>query len=146
MSPFSNVRSHSSITWGHSARCRFALRGSSETLFQSRRVCLTGYFFRRLTPLVQLLLSELQLLLAIVQCLGQEIHGVIRRNHALPQNHWRHLRLRTRCITQDCVTWRLGDLVSLHGLHISTDVFDALSSSPGCSGLHNHFGAPGGKT
>ena len=39
---YSNVRSHSFITWGHSVRRRFALRGSSETLPQSRKVCL-GY-------------------------------------------------------------------------------------------------------
>ena len=32
-----NVRSHSFITWGHSVRRRFALRGSSETLPQSRK-------------------------------------------------------------------------------------------------------------
>ena len=35
--PYTNVRSHSFITWGHSVRRRFALCGSSETLPQSRK-------------------------------------------------------------------------------------------------------------
>ena len=35
LSPYTNVRSHSSVTWGHSARRRFALRSSPETLPQN---------------------------------------------------------------------------------------------------------------